>query len=89
MGGSIATKTVKFLIDRDGVRSQTEKRIQSLYVIDVVEGSAMDALPYMEDIVKKRPTSFKDLPSVVKYGYTSQTVRTVESARVSMPAQVV
>lgn len=71
MGGSIATKTVKFLIERDGQRSETEKRIQSLYVIDVVEGSAMDALPFMEDIVKKRPTSFPNLQAVVKYGYTS------------------
>jgi pimeloyl-ACP methyl ester carboxylesterase len=57
-------------------------------VIDVVEGSAMDALPFMEDIVSKRPTHFKDLQSVVKYGVTSQTVRCLESAKVSMPPQV-
>lgn len=60
-----------------------------MFIIDVCEGSAMDALPFMEDIVRKRPTHFKDIQSVVKYGITSQTVRNLESARVSMPAQVV
>lgn len=89
MGGSIATKTVKRLLERDGAESETYKRIQSLVVIDVVEGSAMDALPFMEDIVRKRPTSFKSIADAVKYGVTSQTVRHLESARVSMPAQVV
>jgi hypothetical protein len=27
-----------------------------LFIIDIVEGSAMDALPYMESIAMKRPT---------------------------------
>jgi len=89
MGGSIATKTVKALLERDGDGSQTQKRIQSVFIIDVCEGSAMDALPFMEDIVSKRPASFKDLQAVVKHGVTSQTVRCIESARVSMPPQVV
>jgi hypothetical protein len=30
-------------------------------VIDVVEGSAMEALPFMENIVLSRPTEFKTL----------------------------
>jgi hypothetical protein len=29
-----------------------------LFVIDVVEGSAMEALPFMESIVQKRPAKF-------------------------------
>jgi protein phosphatase methylesterase 1 len=58
-------------------------------VIDVVEGSAMDALPFMENIVMSRPPEFKSLASVVQYGVKSGTVKEIESARVSMPHQVV
>ena len=60
-----------------------------MFIIDVCEGSAMDALPFMEDIVRKRPSSFKDIQAAVKYCVTSQTIRKLESARVSMPPQVV
>jgi protein phosphatase methylesterase 1 len=54
-------------------------------VIDVVEGSAMDALPFMENIVMSRPQHFKSIQSVVQYGIKSGTVKDLESARVSMP----
>ena len=37
-------------------------------IIDVVEGTAMEALPFMEQIVRNRPVQFEDLQSVVKYG---------------------
>lgn len=58
-------------------------------MIDVVEGSAMDALPFMENIVISRPQEFKSIQSVVQYGIKSGTVKDLESARVSMPPQVV
>ncbi len=54
MGGSIATKaTAKILSDHTA--DEWHKQIQGLFVIDVVEGSAMDALPFMENIVTSRP----------------------------------
>ena len=55
-------------------------------VIDVVEGSAMDALPFMENIVLSRPTSFKNEADAIKWALHSGTVRDLESARVSMPS---
>lgn len=55
----------------------------------MVEGTAMDALPFMRQIVSNRPQAFKDLPSVIKYGVSSGQVRDKRSARVSMPEQVV
>ena len=58
-------------------------------MIDVVEGSAMDALPFMENIVLSRPPEFKSLASVVQYGIRSASVKDLESARISMPDQVV
>mmetsp|Transcript_29508 Transcript_29508/g.28662 ORF Transcript_29508/g.28662 Transcript_29508/m.28662 type:complete len:171 (-) Transcript_29508:22-534(-) len=49
----------------------------------------MDALPFMENIVLSRPTEFKSLASVVQFGVKSGTVRDIQSARVSMPDQVI
>jgi len=88
MGGSIATKCVDF-VQNNHSEEDWAKHVKGLFIIDVVEGSAMDALPFMEAIVKQRPTTFKSLQNVVKYGVSSGTVRDVKSAKVSMPAQVV
>lgn len=88
MGGAIAAKTIDY-IQKNHEQDEWVKHIRGLFIIDVVEGSAMDALPFMEEIVKNRPTVFPSIGHVVKYGYTSQTVRDVRSARVSMPDQVV
>ncbi len=54
----------------------------------MVEGTALEALPFMESIVNNRPAHLSDLQSVVKYGIQSGQVRDKRSARVSMPAQV-
>ena len=64
MGGSIATKTTAKIL-KDYSTENWTRQIQGLFVIDVVEGSAMDALPFMENIVLSRPPEFKSLASVV------------------------
>ena len=60
MGGSIATKTVDFVL-KNNMDEVWTQHIKGLFIIDVVEGSAMDALPFMESIVKQRPTQFSNL----------------------------
>ncbi len=85
MGGSIATKTVQ-TIALNHQNEEWAEHIKGLFIIDVVEGSAMDALPFMESIVKSRPSKFNSLQDVVKYGVSSGTVRDIKSAKVSMPA---
>ena len=67
MGGAIATKTVHHL-ETQMNGQDLQKCILGVVIIDVVEGTAMDALPFMEQIVNNRPINFPDLPSVVKYG---------------------
>jgi hypothetical protein len=47
MGGSIATKCVEF-INANHPEEPWAAHIKGLFIIDVVEGSAMDALPFME-----------------------------------------
>lgn len=70
MGGSIATKTASKIL-QDYATEDWHRQLQGLIVIDVVEGSAMDALPFMENIVLSRPQEFKSLASVVQYGIKS------------------
>ena len=87
MGGAIATKLVHH-IEQEMDGSELKKAIMAVVIIDVVEGTAMDALPFMEQIVKNRPVHFPDLQSVVKYGLLGGQVKDKRSARISMPAQV-
>ena len=67
MGGSIATKTAS-KIQNEMKDSPLFDALLTLFVIDVVEGTALEALPFMESIVNNRPAHFSDLSSVVKYG---------------------
>lgn len=74
MGGSIATKVTAEIFkneenDSTGLCKHLTKKICGLIVIDVVEGSAIDALPFMESIVKGRPKVFKDEASAIEYMY--------------------
>ena len=55
MGGSIATKAMDFIMKTLG-SEEWVSHIKGMFIIDVVEGSALDALPFMEQIVKSRPT---------------------------------
>ena len=88
MGGSIATKAVAFLLNHEAEYLKIAQKIQGLIVIDVVEGTAMEALPFMESIVKSRPKSFKTIENVVNYMIKSGTIKNYESARVSVPTLV-
>lgn len=56
-----------------------------LCVIDVVEGSAMDALQSMQTYLSSRPRTFKSLEQGIQWHLHSRTIRNRESARVSVP----
>lgn len=47
MGGSIATKTVDLIL-KEHKEEEWATHVKGVFIIDVVEGSAMDALPFME-----------------------------------------
>lgn len=55
-------------------------------VLDVVEGSAMDALQSMQTYLSTRPTGFTTLEAGIEWHVRSRTVRNAVSARVSVPA---
>jgi len=79
MGGAIAAKFVKLY--------ETEQtfRIKALIVLDVAEGSALDALPLMNSIIDQRPKSFNSLQESLTWSYSSRTLLNKNSAKLSVP----
>eukprot|EP00824_Muranothrix_gubernata_P004015 TRINITY_DN1516_c0_g1_i2.p1 TRINITY_DN1516_c0_g1~~TRINITY_DN1516_c0_g1_i2.p1 ORF type:complete len:391 (+),score=60.45 TRINITY_DN1516_c0_g1_i2:73-1173(+) len=65
------------------------KGLAGLIVIDVVEGTALASLPHMLGILHERPASFPSVEKAIEWGVRSRTVRNLESARLSLPSQVV
>lgn len=88
MGGSIATFTAEEIFKNSSKYTSLYNRLQCLIVIDVVEGTAMEALPFMESVVHSRPKHFKDSQSAIEYMYQSGTIRYLKSARVSVPTLI-
>lgn len=58
-------------------------------VLDVVEGSAMDALQSMQTYLSTRPRGFVSLAAGIDWHLRSRTVRNATSARTSVPALLV
>jgi len=65
------------------------KNLIGLVVIDVVEGTALEALPSMHHILDQRPKSFKSLNSAIDWSVSSGMLKNFESARVSIPPQLI
>jgi protein phosphatase methylesterase 1 len=59
-----------------------------MIIIDVVEGTAIEALPYMNQILSERPKYFDSLEAAIKWSIQSSVLRKVESARASIPPQL-
>lgn len=55
-------------------------------VLDVVEGSAMDALQSMQTYLSTRPSGFASVASGIDWHIRTRTVRNSTSARASVPA---
>jgi protein phosphatase methylesterase 1 len=79
MGGAIAAR-VAHAIPRTW--------LAGLVLIDVVEGTALDALPSMQRIIANRPTTFPDVATAIRWAKANHVVRNVQSARVSIPSQL-
>lgn len=58
-------------------------------VIDVVEGTAMEALASMQSFLRSRPTWFKSIQQAIEWSLRSGQIRNLDSAKVSMPGQVI
>lgn len=63
--------------------------LNGVVVIDVVEGTAMEALASMQSFLRSRPTHFKSIQNAIEWCIRSGQIRNVESAKVSMPGQII
>ncbi|XP_010862968.2 protein phosphatase methylesterase 1 [Esox lucius] len=79
MGGAIAVHTAA---------ANHVPSLLGLCVIDVVEGTAMDALNSMQNFLRSRPKTFKSVENAIEWSVKSGQIRNIESARVSMGGQV-
>ncbi len=79
MGGSIAVAAVGLL----GTRAA------GVVMLDVVEGTAMASLATIRKFVNSRPTSFDSPSQAVRWVLDSGSLRSQDSARISVPAQLV
>ncbi|GAA6060216.1 hypothetical protein JCM10212_002295 [Sporobolomyces blumeae] len=57
-------------------------------VIDVVEGTALEALGSMSNLIKSQPRTFESVEAAIGWHIDSRTINNVESARISVPPLV-
>ncbi|KAG6797093.1 protein phosphatase methylesterase 1 [Apis mellifera caucasica] len=77
MGGAVAVRAASLITNLCG-----------LGVIDVVEGTAMDALASMQSFLRSRPSSFSSISQAVEWCVRSGQIRNIQSAKVSVPGQI-
>lgn len=68
--------------------AQRIKNVVGLCIIDVVEGSALNSLSVIKNILFNRPVSFNSIQSAVEWSLKSGLTRNMEAARVSIPGQI-
>ncbi|KAJ8070263.1 hypothetical protein OCU04_000646 [Sclerotinia nivalis] len=78
LGGAVITDVAK--------SGKLGRSVLGYAVLDVVEGSAMDALQSMQTYLSTRPLGFPSLQSGIEWHTRSRTIRNTLSARTSVPA---
>ncbi|KAJ8668154.1 hypothetical protein QAD02_009817 [Eretmocerus hayati] len=77
LGGAIAVRSTPLVSNIIGV-----------IVIDVVEGTAMDALRSMQGFLRSRPSNFVSMSKAIEWCVRSGQIRNLQSAKVSVPGQI-
>jgi protein phosphatase methylesterase 1 len=78
LGGAVVTDVAK--------GGKLGNAVLGYAVLDVVEGSAIDALQSMQTYLSTRPVGFPSLESGIEWHIRSRTIRNSISARTSVPA---
>jgi len=78
LGGAVVTDIAK--------SGALGNKLVGFAVIDVVEGSAMDALKSMQIYLANRPSSFPSVEAAVDWHTRSRTIRNLQSAQISVPS---
>jgi protein phosphatase methylesterase 1 len=80
LGGAVVTHLAS------NCPSDLKSKLLGFSVLDVVEGSAMDALKSMNSYLLTRPSTFNSLDQAITWHIRSRTLRNIESARASVPS---
>jgi protein phosphatase methylesterase 1 len=78
LGGAVVTHTAK--------EGMLGNKLLGYAVLDVVEGSAMEALQHMQAHLTTRPKNFPSLAAAIEWHIRSRTLRNPQSARASVPS---
>lgn len=81
LGGAVVTNVAK--------GGSLGSKLVGYTVIDVVEGSAIEALRSMQTLLAARPSSFPSVEAAIEWHIRSRTIRNPSSARVSTPPLLV
>lgn len=81
LGGAVATTVA--------AEGKLGAQLVGFAVLDVVEGSAIEALSHMRSYLSSRPQRFASVESAVEWHVRSRTLRDVESARASVPSLLI
>ncbi|PPQ83492.1 hypothetical protein CVT25_006982 [Psilocybe cyanescens] len=79
MGGSVVVGGCPKLLEK-------KYKIAGVAVLDVVEGSAVDALPHMNSLLNARPDGFDGMEEAIEWHISTNTILNTLSARVSIPS---
>ncbi|KAI5305965.1 Transcription initiation factor TFIID subunit 5 [Ascosphaera pollenicola] len=80
LGGAVVTDVAK--------KGELGQSVLAYTVLDVVEGSAMEALQSMGAYLATRPADFSSVESAIQWHTRSRTIRNVISARVCVPSLI-
>jgi len=79
MGGAIGVRTALEIVEN----------VSSIVVLDVVEGTAIEALPRMKSILRLRPKIFDSVNEAISWSLSSNSVRNTVSSSISVPSQLI
>jgi protein phosphatase methylesterase 1 len=84
MGGSVVVSLCHAL--SLAAKTKAVPRVAGVVVLDVVEGTAMSALPVMKTIVSALPKGFGSVEEAIQWHLDSGTIVNAQSARRSVPS---
>ncbi|KAI8394273.1 Alpha/Beta hydrolase protein [Radiomyces spectabilis] len=69
----------------DVARRKRLENVIGVVVLDVVEGSALDSLPSMNQFLSTVPKQFNSVPAAIKWSVKCSTLKNLNSAKISIP----
>ncbi|KIM62710.1 hypothetical protein SCLCIDRAFT_118979 [Scleroderma citrinum Foug A] len=82
MGGSVVVRACPKLLE-------CKYMVSGVAVLDVVEGTAVEALPHMHALLNTRPEGFDSIEEAIEWHVNTRTINNPTSARISVPSILV